>query len=292
MEETWNQFKVKASNSALYTEDATVTYVPSGLGAKSKENIRRLYLQPYFSQKATSVTEVVHNQVKGGSKLMEEVEWIITFHHGECNWLVPGLEEHQLLNATVKIPVVISAEFEGSLISRLRFYWDQGSVLKQLRLVSERNKWPVIGVEQVAVFHGKQPEPVVTKDVKLPEKFNPGKNAFVPGRIFGPVHPDDEVSHHTKRHDTSQPQRNIFTYVPPEQKPLVAHNPNRLESSFSFGNDANPTSPSTPSSRKVVPENRNIFAQSPVDQLADNVQALNISSPRSANATRNIFTHQ
>lgn len=35
-------------------------------------------------------------------------------------------------------------------------YWDQASVLKQLRVVSERNKWPVRGSEQVDVLRAPQ----------------------------------------------------------------------------------------------------------------------------------------
>ena len=44
---------------------------------------------------------------------------------------------------------VISATFEGDLISVLRVYWDQASILKQLRVITDRQKWPVRGGEQV-----------------------------------------------------------------------------------------------------------------------------------------------
>lgn len=58
---------------------------------------------------------------------------------------------------------------------------------------------------------------------------------IVPGRIFGPVDPKDQVRQPIRRAEpTAPPPRNIFTYEPPAQKPLVAHNPNKLGSSFSF----------------------------------------------------------
>jgi hypothetical protein len=104
---------------------------------------------------------------------------------------------------------------------------------------------------------------------------------LVPGRVFGPVHPDDQVRPGVRKPDPNAPNRNIFAYVPPEAKPLVAHQPNRLGSSFTLAHDegiqmplttpsvgssdddtfASP--PTTPpvTSRRVVPEPRNIFAQ-------------------------------
>ncbi|KAI8073377.1 hypothetical protein BC940DRAFT_291179 [Gongronella butleri] len=298
MEETWSQYKIKPANSDLFAEDASIIYVPSGTTAQGRAAIRRMYLQSDFSQKTTSVNEVVHHQVKTGNRIIEEAEWILSFHHGTCSWLVPGIEEHQLANAMVKIPVVISAEFEDNLIRSVRYYWDQASVLKQLRLISDRNKLPVLGVEQVGVFT-KQGVKVATSEdttaTKLPEKFNPGKNAFVPGRVFGPVHPDDEVGRPKLRGAaaTSVPQRNIFTYEPPEQKPLVAHDPKRLDSSFSFGHATSPTTPEGPAGKKMAPANRNIFAPA-ADDLAKGVQALNVGNGPSRNnaPSRNIFTHE
>jgi hypothetical protein len=60
----------------------------------------------------------------------------------------------------------------------------------------------------------------------------------VPGRIFGPVDPKDQVRQPIRRPEpTAPPPRNIFTYEPPAQKPLVAHNPNKLGSSFRFTHD-------------------------------------------------------
>lgn len=58
------------------------------------------------------------------------------------------------------------------------------------------------------------------------------------GRIFGPVDPKDQVRQPIRRPDPNAPApRNIFTFQPPSQRPLVAANPNKLGSSFSFTHD-------------------------------------------------------
>lgn len=44
---------------------------------------------------------------------------------------------------------MLSATFSGDQIAVLRVHWDQASVLKQLRVISDRNKWPVRSGETV-----------------------------------------------------------------------------------------------------------------------------------------------
>lgn len=61
---------------------------------------------------------------------------------------------------------------------------------------------------------------------------------LAPGRIFGPVDPKDQVRQPIRRPEpNAPPARNIFTFEPPSQRPLVAANPNKLGSSFSFTHD-------------------------------------------------------
>jgi hypothetical protein len=57
-------------------------------------------------------------------------------------------------------------------------------------------------------------------------------------RIFGPVNPQDMVNRPVRRAEpTARPSRNIFTYQPPEDRPLVKHDKSKLEASFSFAHD-------------------------------------------------------
>lgn len=100
MEATWATYKNKPATSSIYTEDAVVIYVPSGAGARGNAQIRRFYLQPDF--KAAQIQEQVHGTVMSGNKVMEEVEWTITFHGSECNWLVPSVDEGLLVSISEK----------------------------------------------------------------------------------------------------------------------------------------------------------------------------------------------
>ncbi|KAI8328911.1 hypothetical protein BC941DRAFT_406265 [Chlamydoabsidia padenii] len=309
MEETWSQYKLKPSNMALYQDHALITYVPTGVTIQTSAAIRKFHL----AQKSNnSITELVHNKVSASNKIIEEVDWTISFKHGECAWLLPNLDEHHFVNSTVKIPVVLSAAFENELIASVRIYWDQASVLKQLGVISNRNKWPVVGAEQVDALRSPSGfSTPATPTPTLPVKFNPGTNAFVPGRVFGPVHPDDQVRHAIRKPDPNAPNRNIFSYAPPEPKPLVAHQPNRLGSSFSLTHDeGTPTSvgssddddaiaspPATPpvTNRRVVPESRNIFAPCDDDDLVKKTNAqLKVNArpqPQVSTGTRNILAH-
>lgn len=97
MEETWSNYKTKPATASLYTEDAAVIYVPTGAGARGSAQIRRFYLQPGFSQKANTLNEQVHSKVIAGNRIIEEAEWNITFHGGECTWLAPNVDEGLLV---------------------------------------------------------------------------------------------------------------------------------------------------------------------------------------------------
>ncbi|CAO3616793.1 unnamed protein product [Cunninghamella blakesleeana] len=282
MEETWDQYKIKPSNMSLYTEDATVTYVTSGAGAKSNTDIRRFYLNGHFSKKSLTLIETVQNRVIASDKLMEELEWTITFHSDECSWLLPNLEGYNLLNVTIKIPVVFSVSFENNLIKTIRVYWDQASVLKQLKVIGDRNKWPIIGVEQVNIFHTPGPITPTTSDKSQDEK------AFSPGRIFTP----DEPEYRPTKKYAHKPPRDIFNHQEPEAKPMVAYNP-RIDPSFSLAHDDgsqnnnnNNNNVSPVVSNNAAPPKRDIFGSHEDDNVSNKLNDLSINK---STGTRSIF---
>ena len=105
MEQTWETFKTKPATATLYTDNATVIYVPSGAGARGNAQIRRFYLQHDF--KSTTVREQVHSSVKQGNKLFEEVDWQITFNDaGSCTWLLPTIDEGVLVSFKITIVII------------------------------------------------------------------------------------------------------------------------------------------------------------------------------------------
>ncbi|KAI9317589.1 hypothetical protein BX666DRAFT_2026863 [Dichotomocladium elegans] len=276
MQSTWDTFKTKPATSSIYTDDAVVIYVPSGAGARGSAQIRRFFLQPSF--KSTQIQEKVHATLFSKDRVMEELDWTVTFQGTECTWLVPTIDEGHLMNATIKLPVVVSAIFVDDKISTLRVYWDQASVLKQLRVISERNKWPVRGEETIDAL--RTPNLVALNpfapndDLAAPVSPPPSnkKKTYAidaPGRAFGPVRPEDQVSQPIRK-NLQGPGRNIFTYEPPQPRPLVSTKPDRLGSSFTLNHDEGTKSTTTPSAsvsgRRMVPKQVNIFGGNFLDE--------------------------
>ncbi|KAL7308481.1 hypothetical protein PS15m_011681 [Mucor circinelloides] len=241
----WDSFKNKRTNTELYSENAVIMYVPTSVGVRGSTQIRKFFLNPQFSEKANSVQEVVYNTVASGNRLIEEATWTIHFHTGECKWLVPQLDERYLMNATIKIPVTTSVVFDkaDNKIESVRYSWDQASVLKQLKVISDKVQWPVIGEQQIEAL--RSPQTVRLTGLNAEEvnvdhhqtQKDQQRNQFSPGRIFGPVDPKDQVRSPVRHAEpNAPPARNIFTYQPPTERPLVAPT-NKLNSSFSFTHD-------------------------------------------------------
>ncbi|KAI8643925.1 hypothetical protein BD408DRAFT_414106 [Parasitella parasitica] len=250
----WSSYKTKRTSVDLYSANAVIMFVPSSVGARGPAQIRKFFLSPQFSEKVNSVQEVVYNTVSSNNKLIEEVTWTITFHSDECKWLVPQLDDRYLINATVQFPVTTSVSFDkvDNKIESIRYLWDQASVLKQLKVIKDEIKWPVTGGLQIEVLRSPQTVRLIglnTEEVDVGDQKTQGdqpRNQFSPGRIFGPVDPKDQVNRPVRRAEpNAPPDRNIFTYQPPAERPLVEPS-NKLKSTFNiFTHDDGSTANST-----------------------------------------------
>ncbi|KAI8978154.1 hypothetical protein BDB01DRAFT_800945 [Pilobolus umbonatus] len=243
MEATWNSFKNKRTNTDLYTQDAVVIYVPSAVGVKGAAEIRKFYLNRQFSEKSVTVQETVYTTLTGGNKLMEEAVWCLQFKTDECKWLVPSIDGRLLMDATIRFPITTTVTFEEDKIASIRYFWDQACVLKQLTVISNKVNWPVAGSEQVGIFESPATYHLRGLNDEVAQ-LNIGRSQsekthhYLHGRVFGPVDPADQVKLPVRLPEPgAPPARNIFTYEPPSQRPLVAHQPNKLGSQFSFTHD-------------------------------------------------------
>lgn len=97
-EQTWLSYKNKRTAVELYAEDAVIMYVPTFVGVRGNAQIRKFFLNSQFSEKVNPLQETVYNTLSGGNKLIEESIWSIHFHTGECNWLVPHIEDRFLVS--------------------------------------------------------------------------------------------------------------------------------------------------------------------------------------------------
>ncbi|KAI9018633.1 hypothetical protein CLU79DRAFT_761220 [Phycomyces nitens] len=276
MDINWRIFKKSPETLDIYTADAVVTYVPTGMGAKGKASIREFYLQKNFGPH--QLHETLHSTVSSYNKRIEEVEWNVTFDKDNCSWLVPGLEAY-VLNKSIVLPAVISAGFERNLISSIKVYWDQACVLQQLGLISQPD-WPIAsGKDQVNALKSPTMPPLHALSISQETKSQSGYNAqHTLGKVFGPVKPEDQVQRSVVSIHPIRPKRDIFTYEPPAPRPMVAYKPQNL-SSILYCKDDDPGVP--------VRKGRN---GARTNLLASQSDAT--SNRRPAQQPRNIFTHQ
>ncbi|KAL0082700.1 hypothetical protein J3Q64DRAFT_1752779 [Phycomyces blakesleeanus] len=279
MDINWKIFKKSPETLDIYTADAVVTYVPTGMGAKGKASIREFFLQKGFGPH--QLHETVHSSVSSYNKRIEEVEWNVTFDKDNCSWLVPGLEQY-VSNKSIVLPAVISAGFERNLISSIKVYWDQACVLQQLGLLQQPD-WPIVsGKDQVNVLKSPTMPPLHGLSIESNETKHDEQSTYMPGRVFGPVKPEDQVSRSVLNVHPIRPKRNIFTYEPPPTRPMVAHNPSILASSIKFSQEDGPNHGSPANGRNVNGARANLLTS----------RSDATSNRRPAQQSRNIFAHQ
>ncbi|CAG8640832.1 12314_t:CDS:2 [Funneliformis caledonium] len=148
--EVWEQYK-KQRDGDHFTDNASFVFVPTAAGARGYDAVRQ-FLSTAYDSRMLRVVERVLIQTIGENSIVEESETTINFINGDGVWLVPGIDGRYTIDSQVVIPTVTSAILEGDRISSIRVYWDQASVLKQLKLISDKNSsWPIVSDRQVDV---------------------------------------------------------------------------------------------------------------------------------------------
>ncbi|CEG73176.1 hypothetical protein RMATCC62417_08609 [Rhizopus microsporus] len=275
-QQLWETFKHKRTSIDLYTQDATVLFVPTLVGARGNAEIRKFFLHPHFSDKSNPVKETVFNTLMSNDRLMEESIWSVHFHTGECSWLVPGIEARYLLNATVKFPVSTSATFVNNKIQSIRYHWDQASILKQLKVITEKLQWPVVGEQQVDALYSINTAPLKhLHEQQKPNTPSPShsiSNQPLRGSIFGPVDPGDQVTRSVRASESNAPPaRNIFTYQPPAERSSVMSYPNKLGSSFSLSHDEGVNNKQSVDQQRNNPQHPVGVAGKPTPRVTHNI---------------------
>src|SRR6516165_7293295 len=139
-----DEFGIKDANAALdtMTPDAYVNHVPVLTGGVGKEELREFYAE-HFIPKMPADTEIVPISRTIGSKRVVD-EMIIRFTHTiEIDWMLPGIPA---TGKRVEVPTVAIVQFRDGKLFNEHIYWDQASVLVQLRLLDSA-KLPAAGVE-------------------------------------------------------------------------------------------------------------------------------------------------
>ena len=141
------EFQTRDIEATMATMGETphVTHVPTMTGGHGRDAVRRFYETWFIGHwPADTVVKQVSRTV-GENRVVDEV--IISFTHDcEMPAILPGVAP---TGRKVVIPFVVVVGFVGDKISYERIYWDQASMLVQLRLL-DKTALPVTGAEQTA----------------------------------------------------------------------------------------------------------------------------------------------
>jgi carboxymethylenebutenolidase len=123
-------------------EDAHVNHVPVMTGGYGKEELRAFYSRDFIPSMPPDTTLTLVSRTVGHDQVVEEMTFSFT-HTEEMPWMLPGVAP---TNKRVQIPLVAVVRFRNGKLAHEHIYWDQGSVLKQIGLISDASL-PLFGAE-------------------------------------------------------------------------------------------------------------------------------------------------
>jgi carboxymethylenebutenolidase len=123
--------------------DPYLLHVPVITGDKGRAGVRRFY-SDHFIPKIPADWEITEiSRTVGADQIVDEM--VATFTHDvEVDFLLPGVPPS---GRHVAVPIVAIGAFRGDKVRYEHIYWDQASVLVQIRLLDHAGL-PVTGVEQ------------------------------------------------------------------------------------------------------------------------------------------------
>ena len=138
------EFATRDTEATLETmvPDAYVNHVPVMTGGLGQAALRRFYAERFIPQMPPDTEMVPISRTIGTDRLVEEMIFRFT-HTMEMDWMLPGVPP---TGRRVEIPLVVVVGFRDGKLAHEHIYWDQASVLVQLRLV-DPSRLPCAGVE-------------------------------------------------------------------------------------------------------------------------------------------------
>ncbi|HEY6352187.1 MAG TPA: nuclear transport factor 2 family protein [Candidatus Angelobacter sp.] len=143
-EHTKHEFTTHDTDSTLATmvDDASVNHVPVMTGGRGKDALRAFYARDFIPCMPPDTRLTPVSRTVDEDQLVDEMIFSFT-HTQEMPWMLPGVPP---TNRHVEVPLVAIVGFRDGKLVHERIYWDQGSVLKQIGLISDP-KLPVFGAE-------------------------------------------------------------------------------------------------------------------------------------------------
>src|SRR2546423_3961964 len=135
---TWaSKFQSKNAEAALNTmvDRPSVNHVPVMTGGVGRKQLIHFYNRYFIPQMPpdTQITPV--SRAIGHDRLVDE--FVIKFTHSlQMDWLLPGVPP---TNKPVEVATVTVIQFQDGKMASERVYYDQASILVQLRLLDSEN---------------------------------------------------------------------------------------------------------------------------------------------------------
>ncbi|KAK7206865.1 hypothetical protein BZA70DRAFT_275231 [Myxozyma melibiosi] len=137
---------LSSPQASYLAPDAKLTYVTSCRTFNGPDAIVSHLLQA--SRQHKRAEEIMSAHAAADSIVLETVT-TIEFVNGTGAY-VQGLDKNFVVDNTVVVPIIHSVIFENEQVKSIRFFWDQGAMLKQLNIIGTRgNIWPIFnGADQ------------------------------------------------------------------------------------------------------------------------------------------------
>lgn len=138
---------------ATMTDDPVVVHVPTSVGARGRDAVRRFYAEHFIGHQARDMQLVLTSRTATADRLVDEMTISFT-HDVPIPWILPGVTP---TGRSVVLPIVAVIGMRDGLVDTEHIYWDQAAVLAQIGLLDPEGL-PVTGADQIGPVTGK-PDP-------------------------------------------------------------------------------------------------------------------------------------
>jgi carboxymethylenebutenolidase len=138
------EFSTRNTEDTLATmvDDAYVNHIPVLTGGVGRDELREFYSKRFIPQMPPDTEMTPVSRTIGEEQLVDEMVFKFT-HSIRMDWMLPGIAP---TGRRVEVPLVAIVRFRDGKLAHEHIYWDQASVLVQIRLL-DASKLPVAGVE-------------------------------------------------------------------------------------------------------------------------------------------------
>ncbi|KAF2151380.1 hypothetical protein K461DRAFT_228325 [Myriangium duriaei CBS 260.36] len=133
---------LRSPSASHLASDAALHYITTTSSIRGPDAVvKHLQAQERQIQKKE---EKILSCIQGGNGICLETETTFVFRTGG-GLILPNMDENMLADTTVICPMIHVVSFDnGSKISQIRLYWDQGTMLKQVEAIGKTGRnWPI-----------------------------------------------------------------------------------------------------------------------------------------------------